>query len=79
MASSKDLSKKIDSLLRERLENFEVSKKIRDSLRDDILAALEAPASNRYGAAVMTQEASLAADTERKHGANPNNAKPRII
>lgn len=66
-------------LLQERLKDFEVPHEVRDGLVADIIGAIEAPSKKRLGATVMTAEASRDADRERKHGANKDHAKPRVV
>jgi len=66
-------------LIRERLKDFDISKDICRGLASDINAASLNPSRNKHGACVMTGEASLAADQERKHGADPSRAKPQVM
>ncbi len=79
MAKQQDLKTTIEGLLRERLADFKVPHEVRAALVDDIMGAIEAPNRKKHGATVMTHEASLAADQERRHGADPSRAKPRVV
>jgi hypothetical protein len=80
MNNSGDSGLTLDRILRERLEQYEVPQEVRGTLRDEILAFFNRPEKKPYGAAVMTPEASMAADKERKEKKfDPNAAKPKII
>jgi len=67
------------AMINERLKDFDVPAAVRQSLVDDLVAVATAPSKVKHGATVMTHEASLAADQERKHGASPNRAKPQVL
>ncbi len=83
MASDKntDTTQTLDRILRERLEQFDIAAEVRAALRDDILAFFQRPTVKKFGAAVMTAEASIAADQARKakrtQAPGPNT--PKII
>lgn len=83
MASDRntEITKTIDRLLRERLEQFEIPSEVRIALRNDILAFFQRPEVKPFGAAVMTPEASIAADQARKSGTTqqPGTKTPEII
>ena len=68
MATDKntDLTATLDRILRERLDQFEVPVEVRNELRKEILAFFQRPEKKPFGAAVMTPEASMAADQARK-------------
>lgn len=67
-------------ILRERLDQYKVPAEVRDALCEEILSAMERPERKPFGATVMTQEASLAADQARKRGrAEKTDAKPKVI
>lgn len=63
---STDHAQTLDRMLRERLEQFEVPSEVRVELRNDILAFFQRPEQKPFGAAVMTVEASIAADQAKK-------------
>lgn len=70
----------LDRILRERLEAFNVPVEIRNKIVEEVLAFMQRPERKPYGAAVMTPEASIAADKARERGkANPDDAKPQIM
>jgi len=83
MASDRntDITQTLDRLLRERLEQFEVPPEVRNELRRDILAFFQRPETKPFGAAVMTAEASMAADQARKEKRpqKPGGNTPKII
>lgn len=82
MASDKstDLGQTLDRILRERLEQFEVPAEVRQELRRDILAFFQRPEQKPFGAAVMTPEASIAADQARKEKrAQRPGSGPKIV
>jgi len=56
----------IDRILRERLDQFNVPVKVRNEIRDTLLALFQRPNKKPFGACVMTPEASIASDQERK-------------
>ena len=68
-------------LLRERLKEFGVPKEVQDALRDDILASFHQPVKKPYGACVMTPEASMAADRQKKNKNRHelDDANPKLI
>lgn len=76
-----ELSQTVDRILRERLEQFEVPVEVRNELRAEILAYFQRPEVKRFGAAVMTPEASMAADQARKQGKTqpPGPNTPKVI
>ena len=76
-----DLTQTLDRILRERLDQFEVPVEIRNELRRDILAYFQRPEQKPFGAAVMTPEASIAADQARKdkRTQEPGTNTPKII
>lgn len=69
----------LDRVLRERLEQYKVPAEVRAELAAEIKSVLSRPERAKYGAAVMTPEASLAADKARERGARKGDAKPRIF
>lgn len=83
MVSDKNmnLTNTIDRILRERLEQFEVPNEVRQELRREILAFFQRPETKPFGAAVMTPEASMAADQARKEKRvqSPGSNTPKII
>ena len=83
MASDKstDLTNTIDRILRERLNQYEVPSEVRTELRREILAFFQRPETKPFGAAVMTIEASIAADQARKEKRPqaPGGNTPKII
>jgi len=78
---STDPAQTLDRIFRERLEQFEVPAEIRAELRNDILAFFQRPEVKPFGAAVMTVEASMAADQARKEKRTqaPGPNTPKII
>lgn len=80
MTSSNDLGLTLDRILRERLDQYAVPLEVRNALRKELLSFFGRPERNKFGACVMTPEASVAADKERmeKRG-DAENAKPQII
>ena len=78
---STDIAQTLDRVLRERLEQFEVPAEVRNELRRDILAFFQRPEIKPFGAAVMTPEASMAADQARKEKRTqtPGTNTPKII
>lgn len=74
-----DTKTTLERILRERLEQYDVPAEVRAALHDEITAFFERPEKKPYGAAVMTPEASLAADKAREHGENVHMPKPRIV
>jgi hypothetical protein len=83
MASDKntDITQTLDRILRERLEQFEVPSEVRQELRRDILAFFQRPETKPFGAAVMTPEASMAADQARKDSKTqePGTHTPKVV
>jgi len=82
MVSDKKTDKKttLERILRERLEQFNVPAEVRSSLHDEIMAFFERPEKKVFGAAVMTAEASMAADRAKQTGEQSiHDAKPRIV
>lgn len=71
----------LDRMFRERLEQYEVPLEVRVELRKEILAYFGRPEVKKYGATVMTPEASMAADKARKDGEiqSPDGPTPQII
>lgn len=70
----------VERILRERLEQFKVPVEVREQIAAEILGILERPERKPYGAAVMTAEASIAADKARERGrASRDDAKPQIM
>lgn len=77
---STDITNTVDRILRERLEQFNVPLETRQELRRAILAFLQRPEKKPHGAAVMTPEASMAADQARKDGkVQEGGPTPQII
>lgn len=77
MAATTDL---IDRVLRERLKEWDIPKQILNSIRDELIIAMNQPEKKPFGAAVMTAAASMAADEERlTKNFSKTNAKPEII
>jgi len=83
MASDKstDLSNTIARIIRERLDQFDVPAEVQAEMRKDILAFFQRPEVKKFGAAVMTPEASIAADQARKAKKvqPPGDNTPKII
>lgn len=70
----------VERILRERLDQFKVPVEVREQIASEILGILERPERKPYGAAVMTAEASMAADRARERKqARPDDAKPQIM
>lgn len=71
----------LDRIFRERLEQFEVPQEVRAELRDAVLTFFQRPEVKPFGAAVMTVEASMAADQARKEKRTqtPGTNTPKII
>ena len=70
----------VERILRERLDQFKVPVEVREQIAAEILGILERPERKPYGAAVMTAEASMAADRARERKkASPDDAKPQIM
>ncbi len=76
-----DITQTLDRILRERLEQFDIAPEIRVELRNEILAFFQRPQVEKFGATVMTAEASIAADQARKEKRvqQPGPNVPRII
>jgi len=76
-----NLNTTLERILRERLEQFDVPTEVRNELRKEILAFFQRPEQKPFGAAVMTGEASMAADQARKEGKTqgPGTNTPRIV
>jgi hypothetical protein len=73
-------SSTLDRILRERLEAFNVPVEVRNKIVEEVLAFMQRPERKPYGAAVMTPEASIAADKARERGhASKDDAKPQIM
>jgi hypothetical protein len=73
-----DLEIAVNRILRERLEQFEVPVEVRSELAANLLNLLGRPERNKYGACVMTPEASMDADRQRR-GESGTGEKPRIV
>lgn len=70
----------LDRILRERLEQFNVPLEVRQALRTEILSFFQRPERKPFGAAVMTPEASMAADQARMSGETQRGGPtPKII
>jgi hypothetical protein len=69
----------LDRILRERLDQFKVPVEVRNEIAQEFLSIMGRPERTKYGAAIMTPEASLAADKQRERGARGDDAKPKII
>lgn len=80
MTNSNDSDLTLDRILRERLDQYNVPQEVRLELRKELLSFFGRPERKKFGACVMTPEASVAADKERieKRG-DAENAKPKII
>jgi len=78
---STDVTTTLDRILRERLEQFEIPAEVRAEIRGAILAFFQRPEVKPFGAAVMTAEASIAADQARKEKRTqqPGTGVPKII
>lgn len=78
---SNDSSVTLTRILRERLEQFNIPAEVQTALRKEILAFMGRPERRPSGAAVMTAEASIAADKARqeKRTESPDAPKPRIV
>ncbi len=83
MASDRnaDILPTLDRILRERLEQFDVAVEVRNELRNEILAFFQRPEIEKFGATIMTPEASMAADQARKSGRPqpPGAHTPKVI
>ncbi len=73
-----ELTGQLMELLRIRLEAFKVPNEITRQLRDDIVDLMTIKQTRKNGAAVMTEEASIAGD-RLKSGGDPKNARPKIV
>jgi len=74
----------INRLLRERLKDYKVPAAIIQSILTEIMTAIKkanpmAAEKKPYGASVMTAEASMAADEERKTKKSIRTAAPKIV
>lgn len=70
----------VDRILRERLEDFEVPSKLRNTIRDEILSIVSRPERNPSGACIMTPEASAASDQIRQGKIQAEDApNPKIV
>ena len=76
-----DLSEKILRILRERLNDYEIDPKIIRAIKDEIVTYVMQPQKKVFGASVMTEGASMAADKIQKEGQDlpPQSARPTII
>lgn len=78
--TNNNIASVVERILRERLEQFKVPPEIRQQIAAEILGILERPERKPYGAAVMTAEASMAADRARERKkASPDDTKPQIM
>jgi len=68
----------IARLLRERLEQFEVPVEVRNELGDALLGLLGRPERTKFGACVMTPQASMDGDRQRR-GETGSGSKPEIV
>lgn len=71
----------VDRILRERLDQYDVPPEVRGEIRREILAFFQRPETKPFGAAVMTVEASMAADQARKdkRTQSPGTNTPKIV
>jgi hypothetical protein len=69
----------LEKLLRESLAQFNVSDEAIKTLKEKLLSLFQRPDRKPSGAAVMTAEASMAADKARRGLGTPSDAKPRIV
>jgi hypothetical protein len=76
-----DIDGMLDRIMLERLKQFDVPKEVRDELKRQILALFQRPENKRFGATVMTVEASMAADVSRKEKRTqePGPNTPKVI
>lgn len=74
-----DIHGQLMELLRSKLEPFKIPNDIVRGLRDDILLLMRPKDVRRNGAAVMTQEASIAGDLAKRGEIPPELAKPKIV
>lgn len=73
------LQTNLKKILEARLNDFKVPNAIIDGLVDDIIAESNKPETHKYGAVVMTGEASQAADRIKKGEGHSPAAKPRVV
>jgi len=75
-----DIHAELMNLLRVRLEPFKVPNETVRQLRDDIIDVVTPKPTRKNGAAVMTEEASVAGDRMRQGDtSNPQAARPKIV
>lgn len=75
-----DIHAELMNLLRQRLEQFNVPHEIIRQIRDDAIELVSRKdTAPKRGAAVMTAEASMAADKLKNGGIDPRAAKPKIV
>lgn len=73
-----EIADTIRKILKTHLKEFKVKKATIDTIVDEIMAASNAPEKSKYGAVVMTEEASKAADDICKNKQNPS-ARPKVV
>ena len=69
----------IKNLIKNGLIDYNVPTKIIDTIVQNIVNAVRKPEVQKSGACVMTGEASMAADRQRKGQYLPSDAKPQIM
>jgi hypothetical protein len=77
-SQQEDLSIAVARILRERLEQFDVPAEVRAELATGLLNLLGRPERTKFGACVMTPEASMDGDRQRR-GESGTGDKPRIV
>ena len=73
-----DLPSAINRVLRERLEQFEIPVEVRKNIATELLNLVGRPERQKSGVTIMTPEASMDADRQRR-GETPIGNKPRVI
>lgn len=74
-----DISETIRKILTTHLKEFKVKKPTIDTIVDEIMSAANAPEKSKYGAVVMTHEASKAADDLKKNEGHASAARPKVV
>jgi hypothetical protein len=75
-----DIGSVIMRLMRERLDSYEIPSATLQELKNEILKAVGTPERTKFGACVMTPQASMAADQQRKgNTVPPGSAKPDVV
>jgi hypothetical protein len=77
-SQQEDLPIAVARILRERLEQYEVPAEVRAELAANLMNLLGRPERTKFGACVMTPEASMDGDRQRR-GESGTGEKPRIV